>query len=250
MSVRHLETASPTLFSLSRSLRWWDSDTGCTLIASQPAADPDLWAEYLRGALRSYRKYGVERALDIGAIRNGVDTSLFFAAVDEAGRVVGGLRAKGPFRCADESHALIEWARRPGLRAVRDMIANRVPFGVVELKSAWTTDDPDRNRALTDTLARTAVHSTLLLNTQFAMATAASHVIDRWVSSGGVVASRIPATPYPDDRYRTKLMWWDRATYSNYAKPKQASKITMEMMSLTKQLHRVGEPIARQVSPV
>jgi hypothetical protein len=245
-----LESASPALFSLSKSLRWWDSDSGCTLIASQPATDPDLWAEYLRGAHCSYRRHGVERALDIGAIRNGVDTALFFAALDKAGRVVGGLRAKGPFRYADESHALIEWAGRPGLPAVRKMIADRVPFGVVELKSAWVTDDLDRNRALTHTLARTAVHATLLLNTQFAMATAASYVIGRWLSSGGVVASRIPATPYPDDRYRTKLIWWDRAMFTNYAERKQASKIAMEMMSLTKQLDQLGEPIARQVSPV
>ena len=56
-----------------------------------------------------------------------------------------------------------------------------------------------------------------LLDVQFAMATAAAYVLDRWRSSGGVVASKIPATPYPDERYRTKMMWWDRSSFANHA---------------------------------
>ena len=50
------------------------------------------------GAERSYRKHGVECALDIDALRSGADTIMFFAMIDDAGRMVGGLRAKGPLR--------------------------------------------------------------------------------------------------------------------------------------------------------
>jgi hypothetical protein len=73
-----------------------------------------------------------------------------------------------------------------------------------------------------------------LMDIQFCMATAAAFVLDRWRSSGGVVASNIPATPYPDARYRTKMMWWDRRTFANHAEPEQVSKIHTEMMALTR----------------
>ena len=67
-----------------------------------------------------------------------------------------------------------------------------------------------------------------LMNVQFCMATSAPHVLERWRSSGGVVAP-IPAAPYPDQRYRTKMMWWDKRTFAKHAEPEQVSKILIEM---------------------
>jgi hypothetical protein len=250
MTVPQLDATIGTDYRLAGNVSFWDSDAECTVVMSQPSVDPDLWHEYLRGAERSYRRHGVERALDVAAIRSGDDTSLFWATVDTAGRVVGGLRAKGPLNCADESHAVIEWARQPGLLKVRKMITDRLPFGVVEMKSAWVADDTDRKHSLTNIIARLPLHSTAVLGVQFALATAASHVIARWVASGGVVASRIPAIPYPDDRYRTKVMWWDRQTYANHAEPGQASKTVVEIMALNQQLDELNEVATPQVSSV
>ena len=140
-------------FPLTENISWWDSDAECTMVLSHPDVDRDLWHEYLRGAELSYRKHGVERALDVGAIRDGSDTAMFWTTVNAAGRVIGGLRAKGPLRSADESHATVEWAGQPGLAAVHKMISDRIPFGVLEMKSAWTTDDGDSARR---TIARAA----------------------------------------------------------------------------------------------
>jgi hypothetical protein len=175
----------------------------------------------------------VESALDTAEIFDCDNTALFFAAIDRAGRVIGGVRAKGPYRNAEDSHAVEEWRGQPGQDAVRKMIDDRVPFGVVEMKTAWVADDPNRNRGLTTTLARSAYPAMALLDCQFLMATAATHVLDSWRSSGGIVASKIPATPYPDARYRTKIMWWDRRTFVNHAEPRQAAKIVAEMKQLT-----------------
>jgi hypothetical protein len=47
-----------------------------------------------------------------------------------------------------------------------------------------------------------------------------------------VVAGKIPAAPYPNDRYRTKLMFWDRRTFANHAEPRQLAKIVKEMRLL------------------
>lgn len=250
MTVPQLDATICIDFRLAQSVSFWESDAECTVVMAKPSVDRDLWHEFLRGADHSYRKHGVERALDVAAIRDGNDTSLFWAILDTAGRVVGGLRVRGPLNHADESHAVVEWAGQPGLSRVRKMISDRLPFGVIEMKSAWVADGVDRKHWLTDIVARLPLHSTAVLGAQFAVATAASHVIARWGASGGVVASRIPASPYPDDRYRTKVMWWDRQSYANHAEPRQASKTVVEIMALNQQLDDLYEAAAPQVSPV
>ncbi len=237
MTAVTLDAATVDGFRLREGLAWHDPDVNCTLVVSQPLADPDLWTEYTLGAKRSYRKHGVECALDVDALRTGADTIMFLAAIDPTGKMVAGVRAKGPLQSADDSHAVVEWAGQPGQRAVRDMINDRVPFGVLEMKSAWVTDDPDQTRRLTDVLARSGFHIMALLDIQFCMATAAAYVLNKWRSSGGVVAG-IPAAPYPDERYQTKMMWWDRRDFVNHAEPDQVAKILRETQQLTQDYYR------------
>ncbi len=235
MSWSDLETVNRNGFHLPHRFTWRDAAADCTLVMTQPSIDRDLWQDYLRGAERSYRKHGVERALDVAAIRSGHDTVMFWAALDPSGRVIGGVRARGPLRSADDSHAVIEWAGQPGLARVREMITQRVPFGILEMKSAFVTDDPDRNDPVTKALARSGFHALALMDLQFCMATSAPYVLNRWRSSGGTVAS-IPATPYPDERYQTRMMWWDRRTFAHHAEPAQVAKILSEIA----QIHQVS----------
>jgi hypothetical protein len=244
MTAPELGAAGRALPSLDRTPSCWDPDTECFIVFATPAIERDLWADYVRGALHNYRKHGVENALDMDALRRGDDTVLFAACVNDEGRVIGGLRAKGPYRSADECHALVEWSGQPGLDAVRKMVADRLPFGVVEMKTAWVTNDPERNRQLTMALARTSLHAMNLLDIQFIVATAAEHVLKRWLSSGGVLATKIPATPYPDPRYRTKLAWWDRRTFANHADPKQLSKYFAEHKQMAPRRDDAGIALA------
>ncbi len=233
MQVPYVEFESRYDFRITQNLSWWDQESQCTVVISSRAADPELWAEYLRGAELSYRRHGVERALDVQAIRDGSDTLMFWTALNESGRVIGGVRAKGPLKSADDSHAVVEWTNHRGLPAVRKMITDRVPFGILEMKSAWTIDDRDRARPVTRVLARSGFHAMAMMDVQFCMATSAPHVLERWQSSGGVVAP-IPAAPYPDRRYRTKMMWWDKRTFANHAEPEQVSKILVETDAVTR----------------
>jgi hypothetical protein len=243
MSVSTLDASDFPPLCLDTGIEWWDPDTECTLVASVPTSEPGLWAEYVRGARDSYSRHGVERALDLDSLRQPGETSLFLAALDDDGHMVAGVRAKGPYGAADESHALVEWSGQPGLPAVRKLIADRIPFGVVEIKTAWVTDDKDRSRSLTNALARFPLHSAMLLDAKFAMATSGAHVLARWRTTGGLVATQVPATPYPDERYQTKMMWWDRSTFSQHAEPRQISRIAAEFRVLAKQLGSVGESV-------
>jgi hypothetical protein len=237
MTVISLDTAATNEFRLQQSFSWRDPDLDCTLVVSQPSTDRDLWVEYARGAQRSYRKHGVECALDLDALETGADTIMFFAVLDDAGQMVGGVRAKGPLRSPDDSHAVVEWAGQSSQQAVRNMITDRLPFGILEMKSAWITDDPERNRGLTAVLPRSCLHFMALVDVQFCLATAAAYVLNQWRSSGGVVAS-IPAAPYPNERYQTKLMWLDRRDFVRYADPGQVPKIFTETTRLTQEFHR------------
>jgi hypothetical protein len=236
MTSPQLEQHASAVANLRRSPSCWDPETECTIVFAHPAVEPDLWRDFVSGASRSYRSRGVEKALDMEALRSGSDTILFAACVNEAGRVVGGLRAKGPYQSADEAHALLEWSGQPGYDAVRKMITDRIPFGVVEMKTAWVTDDPDRSRQLTSAISRTPLHAMGLLDIQFIVATAASYVLKRWLSSGGVLATKIPPTPYPDERYETRLAWWDRRTFTNHADPKQLSLYFAEQQRMAPRL--------------
>jgi hypothetical protein len=249
MTVPHTAAARRNVVSLERTPSCWDPDSETTIVFAHPAIERDLWMDYVRGACQSYRGHGVERALDMDALQNGADTILFAACVNDAGRVVGGLRARGPYQSADECHALLEWNGQPGHDAVRKMVSDRLPFGVVEMKTAWVTDDPERSRQLTSAISRTPLHAMPLLDIQFIVATAASYVLKRWLSSGGLLASKIPATPYPDHRYQTKLAWWDRATFANHADPKQLSRFFAEQKELAAGLDEMDD-IAAAAGPM
>jgi hypothetical protein len=236
MTTVSLDPTPAEKFSLDKSFSWRDTHINCTLMVAQPSSEPELWSEFVAGAYRSYSNRGVEEALDIETMRSGSDTVMFFTVLDDAGRILAGLRAKGPLRSADDSHALVEWAGQPSEQAVRDMITARIPFGVLEMKSGWVSEDADRDLDLTTPLARSAFHMMALIDVQFCMATAAAYVLNRWRSSGGVVAG-IPATPYPDERYQTKMIWWNRRDFVTHAEPAQVAKILTETSQLTREYY-------------
>ena len=62
---------------LDEGISWFDSDTGCTVVVSTPSADPALWADFIDGAARSYRRHGIERALDMDSLTDEATPSCF-----------------------------------------------------------------------------------------------------------------------------------------------------------------------------
>lgn len=207
----------------------WDPIAETTMIMARPDAEPDLFAQYHRGAVESYARFGVADAMEDDLARFAADTALFWTLVDLDGEVVGGLRAKGPLRVPDDSHAVVEWAGRPGEQAVRAAIAERVPDGVLELKSAWLAKQSGGGRHRARMIARAGFHAMAVFDIGYCMATAADHVLEQWRSSGGVIAS-IPATPYPDERYRTKMLWWDRGNFVPHGDAEQVMTVLREMV--------------------
>ena len=50
----------------------------------------------------------------------------------------------------------------------------------------------------------------MVLGARYGMGTAAAYSVPGWQATGGVVAADVPPVAYPDERYRTSLVWWDR----------------------------------------
>jgi hypothetical protein len=222
--------ASPRVAIRQRS--YSDPQSGCRFVVAAPSARPDLWRAYLAGAARSYRKHGVESVLEYDQICDGESTSLFFVAIQGDGRVVGGMRAQGPYSVPEQSHALIEWAGQPEAADVRNLISDRIRFGAIEMKTGWVSDLASNRDALTGALARMFVHAMTILDARFAFGTAAIHALDRWKTTGGVVTEELTPVPYPDERYRTTMIWWDRRTFADHAHPSQLSPILAESAQL------------------
>jgi hypothetical protein len=65
-----------------------------------------------------------------------------------------------------------------------------------------------------------------------ALATAADHVLKAWNPSGGRIACHIAPTAYPDHRYATRMMWWDRTTILTDAEPAQATKMLTHLNTI------------------
>lgn len=204
-------TPLPTQARLSRTLTVWDKEARCHFVVARPSLEPHLWKQYLAGAVIGYRKFGAEKALDYPRIKDGNSTAMFVVAVQPDGTVCGGGRTEGPYARADQAHAIAEWGTHPGADTVRQMIDERLQAGIIEAKGVWVACNASHRDRLVALTARFLKYSMELLDVRFIMATAAAHVLDTWrATTGGVVAEHIPGVPYPDDRYVTQLMWWDR----------------------------------------
>ena len=210
-----------------------DRASGTTLVMSTPAMDRALWEEYLEAADASYSRHGVSGALNAARVRDGRDTAVFFAAVDRSGAVVGGVRGQGPYLSAQQSHALVEWEGNADRSKVEALISDRLHDGVVEMKSAFVSASAESPGALSALLSRTALPTMVFTGARFVMATAADHVLRRWESGGGRVVDSIAPAAYPDERYRTRMMWWDRDSLYRDVTPDVWDHIASETEMLT-----------------
>ncbi len=198
-------------------LRFRDNASGYDFSMTTPARSPRLWKQYLAGALKVYRHFGIEDVLGHDAVADGRSTALFCAATDPAGEMVGGVRIQGPYTWVSEMASLAPWSGRPGGDDLIRMIARRIPRGVVEARGAWVARSVPRRGELAAAISRCIAHAPRIMGVRYGFATVASFTTERHRGSGGVVAELIPPVPYPDERYRTVPIWWDTRTYRVFA---------------------------------
>lgn len=228
-------------------MSFWDPASGARFEAHSPSDRPDLWERYVSGITACYRKFGVLNALDLGSLDSGDSTSLFFVAIGPDEEVVAGVRFHGPLQDGTDAYALKEFASDPrGVATIRRLIDDRVIFGVTEIKGGWVSQGFPRRRDLGNALARSFLHGMDALRVQFAFCTAATHAIGRWTTTGGREVPGLDPVAYPDERYRTAMMWWDRTTVHEYGDPAQLRRFRSE----TAARGPVAEPVGVLSEPV
>lgn len=195
------------------------------VVVATPSAEPDLWRSYLEGAARVYGSYGVEAALEA----DEVHTSLVFVAMTRDGEPVGGMRAQGPYRSAEEAQALRAWDDDARVRA---LIEERLPLGVVESKGLWVAAGVADRRQVVGCFGRAPVHASMIFGARYALGTTAEHTERLWTSTGAVLVREVPPIGYPDGRYRTRLMFWDRWTWPGGVSEQEKHAIDLETAQL------------------
>lgn len=203
-------TKCPEPLSLATGGPYCYSAAGYEIHVAKPQQSRDIWTEYLSGALTSYRRFGVQSVLEYDSVVPGDSTSWFFAAVGTGGAVLGGMRVQGPYDWAEQAHALSEWAGQDGFDQLYRDIEGRRPHGVIEMKTGWVAAHAPRKRELTAALARVFLHAIRLTGVRYALGTVATHAVPKWSTTGGEISSEVTPVAYPDQRYRTVPMWWDR----------------------------------------
>lgn len=209
-----------------------DTRSGCVFYLTTPRARPDLWAGYLAGALAAYQHYQVQQALDYEQTRSGDTTTLFFAAVDPGGRVVAGIRVQGPYSDVDDVVSARPWWGRPAGVGLRRVLAQRILIGMTEVRGMWIDRTCEQRRLLGPAIARCMAHAPLVCDVPFSFGTVASFTIARARSAGAAVLGDLPATAYPDQRYRTVPLLWDTSRYAVMADSDQYDQLRAEWVVL------------------
>ncbi|WP_157647243.1 hypothetical protein [Actinomycetospora chiangmaiensis] len=194
---------SAGIATAGRELRYGIRGTEHTMTVSTPVARPDLWESYVAGALEVYSSHGVAPALELDPDL----TSLMFVAHDRHGRVRGGMRSQGPLDHPAEAQALAVWENDATLRR---WLRARLADGLVESKGLWVAPGFEGRRDVVNAFGRAPVYASTILGARHGIGSAARHSERLWTSSGAIVEDGIPAVPYPDDRYLTRLVSWDR----------------------------------------
>lgn len=218
---------------ISTESSYYDSHLDCTILTTTPTRRPELWKAFIDGALESYSHFGVDKALEYDRIADGSSTSRFFVALDDDGDTIGGFRVQGPYSLPHQTHADIEWAdSRPGRTALRAMVSERLAHGVVEMKAVWSAVNRPRRGSPGYLGAIGASLAAVAAGSRFTLATGADHAVDNYLDSGAVVAAHIDAVPYPDNRYRTRVLWWDQHTVLSYATAERQQQIAHAVAAL------------------
>lgn len=192
-------------------LRVTDDTNDIMLVAGRLGSMPTIWEASLAVAHEAYAEHGTLAALDY--LDHDHSDALMFAVLQVSSmRVLGGLRVHGPYLAPLDSHAArTEWSASDDLGKVCDELALRIPHGLVEVKTAFVDKSlPHTQRGQVSAfLSRTPMLIMATTGSRYMMATMPEQHVNRWATCGGQIIESIQPVPYPDERFRTRIMFWD-----------------------------------------
>jgi molybdopterin/thiamine biosynthesis adenylyltransferase len=209
-----------------------DRTTGLRFEAHHPQERPDLWHQYLDGAEARYRKFGIASLLERPQLEAAEGVSLFFVGIDDEGVVRAGVRCHGPLDAMTASQALVEMATSPEADLLASVVADALPYGVVEMKGAWGGLGADGMQTTAKALSRCCVHSLTWMRSELALGAVSDRIKEPMAACGARMVGE-HAAPFPSERYRTVLMAWRRSQVMALAEPNQAALMRIEAHQLS-----------------
>ena len=235
--------------TLSRRYRYGssfvDQDSGVRFEGHHPLERPDLWSMYLNEAEGKYRSHGFEGTLRRQELQDGHNVPLFFLGFNTEGEPVAGVRFHGPLESSHQAYLLEEMATSPEIEDIRTLIVGELRLGAIEVKGAWSKGAAVNGVRLIAAITRSVTHAMNWLGAEFAIAA----VSDTLLEVGSVAGGRMVGTcsvPYPDDRYRTVAVQWQRARSLELCTPPNQQALRREAEQLSRGPARLGlTPVER-----
>jgi molybdopterin/thiamine biosynthesis adenylyltransferase len=205
-----------------------------------PLERPDLWKVYLNEAEGIFRSRGFEGTLRRLELEEGNNVSLFLLGFDAEGRAVAGVRFHGPLEGAHQAAIIEEMASSPEIGFIHDLIDQEIRLGAVEVKGAWSKGASVVGARLLTAISRSVTHGLNWLGAEFAIAAVSDTLMPVGTVTGGVQVGT-HWVPFPDDRYRTIAISWQRGRTYELASPENQLAYRREAEQLLRGPSRAGE---------
>ena len=220
-----------------------DEASGVRFEGHHPLERPDLWRRYLDDAEGKYRSYGFESTLRRRELEEGRGVPLFFVGFAPDGEPVAGLRFHGPLENRWGAALMEELATLPEIDEIGDLIDREVRLGVIEAKGASVL-----GVRMVATISRMMTHAATWLGAERTIAAVSDQLIPVGKVAGGEVLSR-NWVPFPDERYRTYAVTWQRGRTYDLADDENRRALRREAEQLARGPRQTGPASLDAASP-
>lgn len=216
-----------------------DQDSGVRFEGHHPLERPDLWKIYLNEAEGKYRSHGFEGTLRRQELEDGHDVPLFFLGFNAEGEPVAGVRFHGPLEGSHQAFLMEEMIDSPEIEDIQALIEREIRLGTIEVKGAWSKGAAVIGVRLVAAITRSVTHAMNWLGTEFAIA-AVSDTLEEVGTPAGGRKFGTASVPYPDERYRTICVSWERSRSYELCTPPHQQALRRENEELLRGPARLG----------
>jgi molybdopterin/thiamine biosynthesis adenylyltransferase/nitroreductase len=208
-----------------------DRESGVRFEGHHPFERPDLWQTYLNEGEERYREYGFEGTMRRREIEEGNGVSLFFLGFDSDGAPVAGVRCHGPLEASHQSFFMEEMGGSDEIADLARLIDDQVRTGALEVKGCWSKGHSTTGYRLIQAMSRGVTHAMNWLGADYAFA-AVSDTLLAPCGEAGARAMGLSSVPYPNERYRTIGIAWNRACTAELSTPEHREALRLEALQL------------------
>ena len=216
-----------------------DQASGVRFEGHHPLERPDLWKMYLNEAEGKYRSHGFEGTLRRQELEEGADVPLFFIGFNADDEPVAGVRFHGPVEGSHQVYLMEEMAASPEIDDIRALIDSEIRLGALEVKGAWSKGHAAVGVRMIAAISRCATHAMNWLGAEFAIAAVSDTLLAVGCPAGATQVGTA-SVPFPDERYRTVAVSWNRSRSYEVATPPHQQALRQEAEQLQRGPTRLG----------